>query len=376
MEKQITVKNIRMNNKKNILREIVINNGITRNELAKLTNVSLMTITNIVDELLFSGLVYEQKSTSSIGRIPSQLFLSDNSYGALIIDLTSVNSLKFILYNLKSIVIYEDSININKSIDYSANITNLCNIILKIISKINVNLIGLGINIPGIYDKDNDIVRTVLVEGLNNFKPKEIFNKYFNLDNVVIEHDVKAACIAEYAALKDAKSLFYFYVGDGIGGSFISSGNLLEGVSSTACEIGQLIEENGLTMENNLSLIALENNLPLNLSDYSLLDIFKVYVYEENADITTYVNNILDSYSRTIMNMLWCYNPEYLIINSACKHLPSLLMEYAEKYIAERTKSIQGVDLKYTLKVSSYGLNSALIGLKNEVIHHWIDSII
>ena len=51
-KEQLTVNDIRYNNKVNLFTDIVNSAGVTKNDLAIKNNISIMTVKNIVDELL------------------------------------------------------------------------------------------------------------------------------------------------------------------------------------------------------------------------------------------------------------------------------------------------------------------------------------
>ena len=143
MTNRLTVKDIRTKNKINVLTAIVNSNGITRNELAKRANVSLMTITNVVDELLDAGYIYETKTESSIGRTPTNLFIDDSLGIFVSVDLTSTKQNEYIMYDLKKKIIFSDTYTYDNSISYIDNINKLMSILKKALDKFNVNLLGI-----------------------------------------------------------------------------------------------------------------------------------------------------------------------------------------------------------------------------------------
>ena len=58
-KKLLTVKNIRVNNKTNLLKQLVNGQNLTRNDLARESHISLMTVKHIVDDLVEEGIVEE-----------------------------------------------------------------------------------------------------------------------------------------------------------------------------------------------------------------------------------------------------------------------------------------------------------------------------
>ena len=72
----LTVLNIRENNKRNLLSQLVGAAELTRNDLAQESKISLMTVKHIVDELIENGIVEERTSEASVGRKPKVLSIS------------------------------------------------------------------------------------------------------------------------------------------------------------------------------------------------------------------------------------------------------------------------------------------------------------
>lgn len=370
MTNRLTVKDIRTKNKINVLTAIVNSNGITRNELAKRANVSLMTITNVVDELLDAGYIYETKTESSIGRTPTNLFIDDSLGIFVSVDLTSTKQNEYIMYDLKKKIIFSDTYTYDNSISYIDNINKLMSILKKALDKFNVNLLGIGLAVPGAYIPDKDIILTSLIKEHQNINLMKMFKKYFNINNIVIGHDVNMAARAEYNALKPDSSLFYIYIGEGVGGTYINSGDVLKGKDLIAGDLGQvevIIDNQAKTIQEVISIPSITKSVKESIGEFSISEIIRKYL-EDDKKIAEFMEKILDTISRQINNICWLYNPNYIIISSSDRQLSRIIIDYSTKIL--ETKNNGFISTK--LSSSTYNENSALIGLLSEGITNYI----
>lgn len=374
MNNRFTVKDIRTKNKINVLTTIIAHNGITRNELAKITNVSLMTITNVVDELLDAEYIYETKTESSIGRTPSNLYVNNKDGVFLCVDLTSTHTCDYIMYNVKKKIIFSDTYKYDVSDSYINNINNILKVIKKAVDKFEVKIYGIGLAVPGAYIVDNDTVRTSLIEEHQNINFYKIFNQFFLCDNIIIGHDVNMAAKAEMEAVSPASSLFYIYIGEGVGGTYVNNGEVVKGLDLLAGDIGQIIVEHNnreTALEDILSIPSIERYMKDNIND-----IIRKYL-EDDMKIVEHMQSIFKIISTQIYNLSWLFNPNYIVISSSSKQLSRLITDYASKMI--NSKKVKATNSKSSFLIntkvisSNYSENPALIGLLGEIINNHIE---
>lgn len=376
MNNRLTVKDIRTKNKFNVLYSIINSDGITRNELAKKTNVSLMTITNVVDELLEANYIYEVKIESSIGRTPSNLYIDEKKGLFLCVDLTSTTKIDYILYNIKKKIFFSDTVN-SEERDYVANIEHAISIIKKAINKFDVNILGIGLAVPGAYIPESDTIRTSLIKEHQQFNFKKIFAEAFKCKNIFIGHDVNMAAKAELNGLSADSSLFYIYIGEGVGGTYVKSGEVVKGIDLLAGDIGQAVvcyDNKEVTIEEIISLPSIEKNCKAILGDISVNELIRKYL-DDDAKSVGYLKGLLNVMSNEIYNLTWLFNSDYIVVSSSNKQLARLIIDYANKLIENRKanskmKSASFINTK--IIPSFYSENPALIGVLSEVITYYI----
>lgn len=374
MRKKISVKDIREKNKNNILSTIINNDGITRNQLATLSNVSLMTISNVVEDLLESDCIYEIKCKASIGRTPTMLHFNDNLGKFLSIDLTSNKNIEYIITNARKEIIISGSYDIDNSIDYLSNLTKIAENISNDIQVAKVNILGVGIITPGPHIAHSDSIATNLIKEQQNIAIKDFIQNYFGTDIIMVNHDVNMAAVAEAKAINSKTSLFYIHISDGVGGSYIHDNKLIQGVDLQAGDIGQILitlnDGRAESIENLLSLPAIERNSPLKLSINEIIDEYN----NNNSKIVNYLDNIFDLFGKKIYNISWLLNPEYIVIYSSNKAIGvAFLKYYEEKASFKNLSSFKLISTK--IKLSEFDTNPAILGTLDGVINKYIKII-
>ncbi len=101
---------------------------------------------------------------------------------------------------------------------------------------------GIGIGAPGPLDNRTGIVfAPPNLPGWDRVPLRDIFQEHFKIP-VFVENDANAAGLGEYmfGAGRGCKDIVYLTVSTGIGGGVIINGQIMEGASGTAAEIGHM----------------------------------------------------------------------------------------------------------------------------------------
>ncbi|CDF57215.1 ROK family protein [Thermobrachium celere] len=127
---------------------------------------------------------------------------------------------------------------------YKAVIDDINKLVKDIIeeAKVEKNEIkAIGIGIPGLADKDGNVIFCVNL-GWENIPLRKMMEEELNIP-VFIDNDATVAGLAEYefGSMKGCKNGILLTLGTGIGGGIILNGEVYSGVHGVGSEIGHMI---------------------------------------------------------------------------------------------------------------------------------------
>ena len=235
---------IKEQNRALILKLICTNQCVSRVDIARKTGLNKMTVTNIINELIFAGFIKEGivSDTTGVGRKPIGLLPCDD--GAYSVGIyVSRDYIKASLINLNAVVIseYEAVIGIGETAD------SLIDKILKSIDRIiqtidKSKILGIGLACIGPLDIKNGILLSPTdFYGIKNVYLKKIIEEKTGFI-VYVNNDMNAAAIAEqlYGKGRDKSNFIYLGITNGIGSGIITNDSLYIGEEGYSGEIGHV----------------------------------------------------------------------------------------------------------------------------------------
>jgi predicted NBD/HSP70 family sugar kinase len=376
MTDTVTLNTIREKNKTNIVKTIIQSGGIMRSELAKKNRVSVMTVKKIVDDLLEKGVLQQEIVESMIGRKPQMLRLADHLGLFVCISLTSPFTFRYVVYNVQGKILDERKQNVDRVYSYERNLRLLMESVRECISHYELEPLGIAVSVPGAYYEEDDMVNYDLISGFHKLPLKRLFQSFFDLDNIIIVHDVYVSAQAEYDSLRLKQgSLFYFYVGDGVGGAFIKNGIWHTGETLVAGEIGQFVmttEGPFATLEDCVSVPNMVAKASEIVPVVGFEDVMRLY-NEGHVEIRNLVDEATLLIAQALYNLHWVLNPRYIVVNCHYKQYAALILEKSASFF-ERLKTLPirtNVDLCRS-QLDQYG---EMEGSLMILIERWIDSL-
>ncbi|MCH1624616.1 ROK family transcriptional regulator [Ferdinandcohnia quinoae] len=234
---------VKKNNKALVLQLIMEKEPISRADIAQVSGLNKTTVSSLVTELLTEELIYESgPGESSGGRRPVILHFNKNAGYAIGIDI-GVNYVLCILTDLKGKVLIEKNEMVNRT-PYSTIISIVQKMIQSIIDEMpssKYGIIGIGIGVPGIVNKEGTILLAPNL-GWTNIQLKEDIEKLFDVP-VIIENEANAGAIGEqrFGIAQDYKNIIYISAGIGIGVGIILNKELYQGNNGYSGEMGHMI---------------------------------------------------------------------------------------------------------------------------------------
>ena len=221
---------------------------ISRADIARRSNLTAQTVSNIVKRLLDTHLIQEGQKRQD-GRGAPSITLEINPDGAysigidfnrdhltgILLDLTG-NVQQHLFYELET-----------PSPDETVELMSSSIMELMTKQKLAENRIsGIGISFPGPIDfsRNKSVATLVNPKAFPNWinvPVLEMLSKQVNVP-IFLENNASAAAVGErwYGAGRHVSSFLYIFFGAGLGGGLILNGQLYDGITGNAGEIGYL----------------------------------------------------------------------------------------------------------------------------------------
>ncbi len=214
-------------------------------------NLSLPTIHHNVSELLEAGLIKAGETQLSTGGRPPVGYLVENEVRFSIGVSITTNHLHFLASDLKLNQLAEKSVRKEgiASLDIGNELKKELDLFIEE-NDLNKNrILGVGITIPGVLNRDEDTVLLSPSMKLKNISLKSL-RKGCEPYPVYIENDGNCAGYAEWLAMspRERKNGFvYILLENGVGGTFFINGKSYAGANHRSGEFGHMcVQPDGL----------------------------------------------------------------------------------------------------------------------------------
>lgn len=231
-----------------VLETIRLHAPVSRVDVAKKTNLTAQTVTNITRELISAGLIVEAERHQD-GRGAPSILLRINRYGAYSIGMDlDKDHLSAVLIDLMGDIRQRVNMKLNFPTADEAMVlfekTALDLIRAEGIPMTRVWGIGVGLPGPLGIEESNVITKVVnpkLMPGWINVPVGKKLSDRLGLP-VYLENNATAAAIGErwFGAGRSIDTFFYVYFGSGLGGGIVINGELHSGFSGNAGELGYM----------------------------------------------------------------------------------------------------------------------------------------
>jgi predicted NBD/HSP70 family sugar kinase len=339
-------------NKLLILNLIRRNPGISRKELAKVTNLDKSTITKITNNLIDKKIVTEQgtKAKNTPGRKSIRLIPIKKSAEALLVKVGVEETLfgKGYLNNE-----YEVIEKFKTPKDFHEFIKILVEKIRKT-DYANERLVGISFSIPGMVDRDNRFIESAPHLNWINVSLEEELKKEMKEWNkpVIIANEAKLSLLSEKYSNENIKKIhngIYVFISQGIGGAILLDGKIILGPSNTAGEFGHMsLEPDGEKCfcnnlgcwENYVSIDAIVNeygDIKGDNSEEKFIELLELYNKDKKA--REVIDRQIYYLGFGVSNLVNILNPEFIILGGNGYHFSDEILEGIRKEIKNRSLS-------------------------------------
>ncbi|NGQ95959.1 ROK family transcriptional regulator [Brevibacillus sp. SYP-B805] len=350
MEKNAISKLIKNTNHSLVLELIRSEQPISRAAIAKRLGLSRSTVSSIVDDLLHKKIIIELglgSSTKEGGRRGIELGFNPKSAYGVGVDIGGTKVL-IIITDWDGEVVYKTKLKT------SSNVDDLVSMIKESIRQSGVNeqlIIAMGVGVPAITNTRKGIVVDSPALGWQNLPLREAMQQHFSFP-VFINNDVRCAALGEkwLGSGGQSRHMVFIAFGTGVGCAIVSNGELIEGHSYSAGEIGYLIDmldvrngqENSVgrfgTFENRTSGTALSKH------GFTGAELFRQYQHGNPQAVAVIDQFILDV-SIAIANICSLLNPEKVVLGGGVSESMHQILDKVTDNIKKFTPNHPKVEL-------------------------------
>ncbi|AUJ62484.1 MULTISPECIES: xylose repressor [Bacillus amyloliquefaciens group] len=370
-------------NQKLLLNEILKNSPISRAKLSEMTGLNKSTVSSQVNTLMKENLVFEiGQGQSSGGRRPVMLVFNKKAGYSVGIDV-GVDYINGILTDLEGTIVLDQHHHLECN---SPEITK--DILIEMIHHFIANmpqspygLIGIGICVPGLIDKNQKIVFAPN-SNWRDIDLKSFIQKKFNVP-VFIENEANAGAYGEkvFGAARNHDNMIYASIGTGIGIGVIINNDLYRGVGGFSGEMGHMtIDFNGPKCscgnrgcwELYASEKALIKSLQTKEKKVSTQDIIDLAHLKDIGTLHA-LQNFGFYLGIGLTNILNTFNPQAIILRNSIIESHPIVLHSIKSEVSSRVYS--QLDNSYELLPSFLGKNAPALGMSSIVIDHFLDMV-
>ncbi|MBC7961039.1 MAG: ROK family transcriptional regulator [Vallitaleaceae bacterium] len=240
----------KIRNRSLVLKLICTTSNISRIDISKMTGLSKMSVTNIVNELISEGYVIEQIDPSSAnevvssGRRPVNLSPTSNTFYSLGV-YVSRDAAVCTISNLRCEILYENRCQFALEETNASFNEKIYDLLIALMNQSDIRLnqiLGIGVACIGPLDVKNGIIlNPPNFHNLVSIPIQTFLENAFHL-KVFIENDMNASALAEklFGKAKQIQNYVYIGVTNGIGSGVISNSALFKGDMGFGGEVGHI----------------------------------------------------------------------------------------------------------------------------------------
>jgi len=374
---------MRQVNSSAILELIRQHSPIARSEISRLLELSMPTVTRIVEELIKDGLVRSTGETAGVAGRPRELLEYNKSGSAVIgIDLGGTK-LYGALANIGGEILGEvcKSQHATSGEESFALVAEMIQSLIESASEKEQKLLGIAVGAPGITHVKTGRVEWAPSLKWRDFPLKQRIADRFHLP-VVVDNDVNLAVLGEqwFGAGKGVSNLLLLAIGTGMGAGLVIDGVIYRGHNEAAGEVGYFLPEVGAlgkrydqfgAMENIVSGTGIAERAKRLLSgsrpEYELELLTASEVFEAARKGESWAIQIVeetaDYLSMVIADISTLLDPELIILSGGVSNSTDLL-------IPPILKRLDGVIQHIPrLEVSALGAKATVMGAISLILH-------
>src|SRR6266508_461697 len=264
LQKKATRQHTKEHNSRLVLQTIYDGGQMSRADLARLTQLTRTTVSEVVGELIEQGLVEEVgHGPVAVGRTPTLLSVVDDSRHVIAVNITNAE-LQGAVVTLRGVIRHRAQLPLIGQ-DGNTVLVQLFSFIDALVKATDRPLLGIGLSTPGLIDTTSGIVRRAVNFEWQDLPLRSLLQSRYHVP-IYIANDSHTVVLAEYmfGRSQDTTNLVAIKVGRGIGAGIVLNGQLFYGDGYGAGEIGHVVvvEEGQLCKCGNYGCLETVANIP------------------------------------------------------------------------------------------------------------------
>ena len=250
----VSLHSIKRENTRAILEAVARKKHITKLEISEATGLSLMTVGKIISVLGANGIILHSKNVRQKAGRRAEVYTIRHDWLIPMFEISS-RTFKFYITDLEGNVLDKVTYKCNQEPQYIA--VEFVEFLKKTLELLrdgykNKKALGIGVSVAGIYDSENDCIRSSMMPELSSIKLMQNISKIFKHDNVVIENSSRLCAAGIIEAIEDYKdrTVSCLYVGDCIECTTCDKGYYISGSNNLAGRLGDIPYSPGVTYAN------------------------------------------------------------------------------------------------------------------------------
>ena len=231
----------RRHNRSLVLQTLYAGGERSRADIARLTGLTRVTVSDLMGELIDEGLVREvgvRTSGSRPGKPATMLVFDPGAFDIVGIDLSGHDSFRGALLDLHGRVLHDEQLHLEGRTGADAVELTL-SLARSLVARATRPLLGVGIGSPGVVSTSG-VVLSAPNLGWTNLELRAVAQEALGIPTQVV-NDANAAVLAEHSFGPTEGDLMVVKVGHGVGAGLLLGGTPLYGSHFAAGEIGHVV---------------------------------------------------------------------------------------------------------------------------------------
>ncbi|QDZ14827.1 ROK family transcriptional regulator [Humibacter ginsenosidimutans] len=235
----------RQHNRSLLLQTLLHDGPMSRADLARESGLTRVTVSDLVNDLASEGLINElgTRTGAHVGKPAKLIGLNENAYHVVSLDLSPDDRFVGAIIAIDGKIVHRAEVPLENATGEAA-LRKALDLAGDLVKRTTARLLGIGVGTPGIVDSEGVVLAAPNLDW-RGLDLAAAFRTEFSVP-VHVGNDANGAALAVRTFQESGSSFMLVAIEHGVGAGLIIGDMLIEGIHSTAGEIGHLVvDENG-----------------------------------------------------------------------------------------------------------------------------------